>query len=158
MKSMETLVSEHISAIVAHEVAKGFQESASRTGIQDLFAGKNLTLEQKLSALKEKAAKLGITIAESSSRETRRIKRNAGSGFDSNAVATTEQESDIRLCMESAGCSFREASILIRGIDPGADAKLPESDVKQLAARWKEHCAVLTDSECRKLAEKGLQP
>jgi hypothetical protein len=113
-----------------------------------------VTVEQKVGLVKQLHPNPFLRHGEIVSESSRRIKRNNGSG-----VAVLESDdSRVREYMGRAGCSFREASIIVTGNDPGRGATMSESTVKDLAARWKEYCPALTESECKTLAAKGIEP
>lgn len=109
--------------------------------------------EHRLSVLKALAKKHNVKpVAEAA-----KIKRNNGSG----SVEITESDKNaerVQAYMKKARCSFREASIIVLGVDPGNAAKEPNTVVVERAARWKKFGGLLTEQECQRLAEKGIEP
>jgi hypothetical protein len=56
------------------------------------------------------------------------------------------------------GCSFREASIILTGSDPGKNAKFSSHFVETLKTNWPESGAMISEQEIETLASRGIEP
>lgn len=93
--------------------------------------------------------------------EVPRIARKNGSTVlaESNQNDREENESDrIAHYAKKLRCSIREATIFATGKDPGPNVEESSGLIAERAARWKKYCGVLSEQDCRTLAEKGLEP
>jgi hypothetical protein len=144
MKSCEELLEVERQKYIAAETKKGFKEAAILTAWKESVM-KADTVEHKLS----NAKKLTKDIKESRPRVT----RNNGSGINE-AVS----EDRIQRAMRLHKMSFREATIFCGDKDPGASAKTPAAFTESLVTAWKEYAPWISDSDAKKLAERGISP
>jgi hypothetical protein len=107
------------------------------------------TVEERLSRLQTLAKTQGI-------RESRVQRKNGSGGMNESAVTTLEER--IARTQREHKCSFREASILVTGKDPGKDAKQSKSITESLVEKWRRFAPFLTSEEVTRLAEKGIEP
>ena len=108
------------------------------------------TVEQRLSAVKKLAESKGFK------ESAPRIMRKNGSAIRESVDNT--QENGIRHYMKRTGASFREASIVLFGTDPGRDAKFSKEFVESLKTKWRNSGAIISEQEINTLAERGIEP
>jgi hypothetical protein len=144
MKSLEAQYCELKEKIVAAEVAKGFSEAAAETTIKEAVKGE--TIEERLGRLQKHAKKVGIT-------ESRKIERKNGT-----AINESVKEDRVHSYMRKFKMTFREATVMTGGVDPGPNAKQPAAFTESLVKAWKEYSPWITEADARTLAEKGISP
>ena len=147
MKALETQYCELKEKIVAAEVAKGFSEAAIETTIKE--AVKADSIEQRLSLLQKHAKKVGIT----ESGRPARVERKNGT-----AISESVKEDRVHSYMRKFKMTFREATVMTGGKDPGPNAKQPAAFTEALVARWKKSNKWISEADAKTLAEKGIEP
>ncbi len=149
MKSTEQILSEQFDAL----------EAAGFSVVQITEATKPCkSIEEKLSAGKKLLESKGIK--ENSNGDwvpVKKIVRKNGYGVFAESGATTSDER-VQRYMKEARVSFREASIIVTGTDPGKDVKFPSTVIESLKNKWRKSGAVLTETEITQLAERGVEP
>jgi hypothetical protein len=147
MKALETQYAELKEKIVAAEVKKGFSESAVETTIKETITGE--TIEEKLGRLQKYAKKVGIT----ESGRPARVERKNGS-----AINEAGTEDRIQKYMKK-GFTLRESYVMCGLKDPGPKAKQPAAFTESLIKAWDKYCGgLISEADCRTLAEKGISP
>jgi len=117
-------------------VAKG------RTAEQIAETLKPATIEERLSAIKLLA-------------ESKKVVRKNGNAV---IVESVTEGDRVQRYMREAKCSFREATIMVTGKDPGKNAKETGSAIAERANRWRKFSSLLSETEVQKLAERGVEP
>lgn len=130
--------------ITVQEITETVSQQLKAKGVADP------TEEVVLAATKQFCESRGFRGNES----RRTIRRNNGSGV----VTEVSNAEKIAEFSRDNNVSMREASVILFGTDTGANTTVPKEVVESLAARWAEYCPTLTDSECRTLAEKNIEP
>jgi hypothetical protein len=138
MKSIEQKISEALQVLRSHN-----KPTEKYTG----------SLEQKINLLEADITEFGYE-REYRDSAPRRIMRKNGSFIESDVTA----DDKILEHMKQTGSCFREASIVMTGVDPGKNAKFPTTLVESLKKAWREYCPSLTDAEVTTLAERGVRP
>jgi hypothetical protein len=146
MKSLEAQYCELKERIVAAEVAKGFSEAAIESTIKEAVKGE--TIEERLGRLQKHAKKIGITESRPA-----RVERKNGT-----AINEAEPEDRVHSYMRKFKMTFREATVMTGGKDPGPNAKQPAAFTESLVKAWKKSNKWISEADARTLAEKGISP
>jgi len=144
MKSCEELLEMERQKYIADQTKKGFNEGAILTCWKEsVMVG--ASVEEKLS----RAKKLTKDITES-----RRVERKNGTGINEGV-----KEDSVQRAMRVHKMSFREATIFCGAKDPGPKAKQPAAFTESLVKAWDKYCGgLISEADCRTLAEKGISP
>jgi len=132
MKALETQYVEFKEVCIA----KG------RTAAEIAETLKPATIEERLSAIKLLA-------------ENKKIMRKNGNAV---IVESITEGDRVQRYMREAKCSFREATIMVTGKDPGKNAKETGNAITERADRWRKYSSLLSEAEVQKLAERGVEP
>jgi hypothetical protein len=147
MKSLETQLAELKEKYVAAETKKGFSKAAINTAWGDSVL-KGATVEEKLSNAKELTAKI---VTES----VKKIRRNNGSAI---TESTVNNEQRIREVAKKFRMSIREAAVYCGHKDPGPNPKQSAEMTESLFQQWRKYSSLISESDCRTLAERGIEP
>jgi hypothetical protein len=148
MKSCEELLEVERQKYIAAETKKGFNEAVILSSWKEKVMVAD-TVEQKLS----NAKKLTKTITESG--RPVRIARKNGAFVEGGVT----DESRVESYMRKHRVSFREATIMTGGDDPGPSRKPSTAFNEALRGRWKKHMGgLISESDLDQLVDRQIEP
>jgi hypothetical protein len=139
MKSVEQLFCEQRDSLTA----KGVTAEAIAEAVKNCTS-----VEQRLSVLKEFDPN-PVT------RHSKKVFRKNGSAIHESDRTTDDL---IHTAMRQRKASFREASLIVTGNDPGRNETFSKGFVESLKTKWKNSGAILSEAEIATLAAKGIEP
>jgi hypothetical protein len=152
MKSVEEQLEVERQKYIADQTKKGFNEAAILTTWKESVMNVD-TVEHKLSNAKKLNSKAGIKESAPISESRPRVERKNGTG-----ITESVEEDRVHHYMRVHKMTFREATIMTGGDDPGPNAKQPAAFTESLVTAWKEYAPWISESDAKTLAEKGISP
>jgi hypothetical protein len=147
MKSVEEQLEIERQKYIAAETKKGFNEAAILTTWKESVM-KADTVEHKLS----NAKKLTSKIITESGRPAKIARKNG-------AFVEGSDEGRVESYMRKHRVSFREATIMTGGDDPGPSRKPSTAFNEALRGRWKKHMGgLISESDLDQLVERQIEP